>query len=293
MVRFAIMRHGDDEARQYLPSPEIGASLGALAGNPQHCGKPCRVPRRLAYRPRMIERFRSSVLVGFLGAFAGCAPTSISPSMMSAPPSSLGKPARIAVYDFVVEANDVSPNNAPLSRLVRLVGSSQTTEQVNVGRSVANTLAVELVASLKDLGLPVERASSGQVADGTLAIEGQFVTIDEGNRLRRVAIGFGAGASDVQTHVQLYLGTPTGPRLVDEFESDAGSSRKPGAAVTMGASSVVGAGVAAAGAAQGGMQAVTEPKDTAEADAKRTAMELATRVKKIFADRGWSSAPVP
>ena len=212
--------------------------------------------------------------------------------MIVAPPTFLPKPERIAVYDFVVEANDVSPNNAPLSRLMRTVGSSQTADQLKTGRSVANTLSVELVAALKDLQLPVERGGTAPVADRTLAIEGQFISIDEGNRLRRVAIGLGAGASDVRTHTQLYVGTPTGPRLVDEFETDASSSRKPGAAVTMGASSAVGAGMAAAKAAQGGLQAATVPQDTAEADAKRTAAELAKRVKQIFVDRGWSSTRV-
>jgi len=212
--------------------------------------------------------------------------------MVASAPASLPKPEAIAVYDFVVGANDVSPNNAPLSRLMRAVGSSQTADELKVGRSVANTLAVELVAALKDLQIPVERAGTSPVADRTLAIEGQFISIDEGNRLRRVAIGLGAGASDVRTHTQLYLGTPTGPRLVDEFETDASSSRKPGAAVTMGASSAVSAGVAASRAAVGGVQAATEPQDTAEADAKRTAAELAKRVKQIFADRGWSSTRV-
>jgi Domain of unknown function (DUF4410) len=212
--------------------------------------------------------------------------------MIVASPTSLPKPERIAVYDFVVEANDVSPNNAPLSRLMRAVGSSQTADQQKTGRSVANTLSVELVAALKDLQLPVEPGGTAPVADRTLAIEGQFILIDEGNRLRRVAIGLGAGASDVRTHTQLYLGTPTGPRLVDEFETDASSSRKPGAAVTMGASSAVGAGMMAAKAAQGGVQAATVPQDTAEADAKRTAAELAKRVKQIFVDRGWSSTRV-
>jgi hypothetical protein len=42
-------------------------------------------------------------------------------------------------------------------------------------------------------------------------------------------------------------------------------------------------------AAQGGVQAATVPQDTAEADAKRTAAELAKRVEQLFADRGWSS----
>jgi len=79
--------------------------------------------------------------------------------MIVASPTSLPKPERIAVYDFVVEANDVSPNNAPLSRLMRAVGSSQTADQLKTGRSVANTLSVELVTALKDLQLPVERGA--------------------------------------------------------------------------------------------------------------------------------------
>src|SRR6185436_7356680 len=146
-----------------------------------------------AYRARML---RCKALVAMLcvpAVLAGCAPTSVSPSMIVAPPTSLPKPERIAVYDFVVEANDVSPNNAPLSRLMRAVGSSQTADQLKTGRSVANTLSVELVAALKDLQLPVERGGTAPVADRTLAIEGQFISIDEGNRLRRVAIGLGAG----------------------------------------------------------------------------------------------------
>ena len=128
------------------------------------------------------------------------------------------------------------------------------------------------------------------MADGTLAIEGQFVSIDEGNRLRRVVTGFGAGASEVKTHTQMYLGTLAGPHLVEEFETDASSSKKPGAAVGMGAGVTIGVGVAVSTALQGGRQAVTEPKDTAEADAKRTAEQLAKQIKEIFGARGWSAA---
>ena len=56
---------------------------------------------------------------------------------------SLPRPTRIAVYDFAVAANDVSPNNAPLSRLRRAFGGSQTEEELKVGRSVADALSVD------------------------------------------------------------------------------------------------------------------------------------------------------
>jgi hypothetical protein len=230
------------------------------------------------------------MLLCALGVLAGCASTKVQPSVMIPAADALPRPTRIAVYDFAVAAQDVSPNNAPLSRLRRVFGGSQSEEELKVGRSVADALAAELVKALTDLDLPIERASATAVADGTLAIEGQFVSIDEGNRLRRVIIGFGAGASEVRTHTQMYLGTSAGPRLVEEFETDASSSKKPGAAVGMGAGAAIGAGVAVSTAVQGGLQAVTEPKDTAEADAKRTAEQLAKQIKEIFTARGWTAA---
>jgi len=237
-----------------------------------------------------VRALRQIVLLCALGALVGCAPTKVQPSVMIPASDVLPRPTRIAVYDFAVAAQDVSPNNAPLSRLRRAFGGSQSEEELKVGRSVADALSVELVKALKPLDLPIERASTGPVPDGTLAIEGQFVSIDEGNRLRRVMIGFGAGASEVKTHTQLYLGTPSGPRLVEEFETDASSSKKPGAAVGMGAGAAVGAGIAVSTAVQGGVQAVTEPKDTAEADAKRTAEQLAKQITEIFTARGWTAA---
>ncbi len=229
----------------------------------------------------MISSSRYLALVALpcaLGSLAGCASTEVQPSVMIPASEALPRPTRIAVYDFAVAAHDVSPNNAPLSRLRRAFGGSQSEEELKVGRSVAGALSVELVKALKDLDLPIERASAAAVADGTLAIEGQFVSIDEGNRLQRVIIGFGVGASEVKTHTQMYLGTPAGPRLVEEFETDA--------AVGMGAGAAIGAGVAVSTAVQGGLRAVTEPKDTAEADAKRTAEQLAKQIKEIFGAHG-------
>jgi hypothetical protein len=256
--------------------------MAALAGYPRP-----EYPTRVFPASRHVAQV---MLLCALGALAGCASTKVQPSVMIPASDALPRPARIAVYDFAVAANDVSPNNAPLSRLRRVLGGSQSEEGLKVGRSVAGALSVELVKALKDLDLPIERASAAAVADGTLAIEGQFVSIDEGNRLRRVVIGLGAGASEVKTHTQMYLGTSAGPRLVEEFETDASSSKKPGAAVGMGAGAAIGAGIAVSTAVQGGMQAVTEPKDTAEADAKRTAEQLAKQIKEIFTARGWTTA---
>jgi hypothetical protein len=153
----------------------------------------------------------------------------------------LAQPDRILVYDFAVSADDVSLDRAVGAQLLQhLKGTSQTEEQLKIGRAMAQTLSAELVAAIQKLGLPAERAGNTPLlTDNTLAIEGQFVSIDEGNRLRRMVIGLGAGATEVKTQVQVYAVTPTNRTLLQEFETTAQSSRKPGMAETMGVGAAV------------------------------------------------------
>jgi hypothetical protein len=63
--------------------------------------------------------------------------------------------------------------------------------------------------------------------EGTLAIDGQFVTNDEGNRARRMVIGFGAGGSEVSAVVQVRLGTAAGPIPVQESRPGGRAARSP------------------------------------------------------------------
>src|SRR6185503_15982009 len=122
-------------------------------------------------------------------------------------------------------------NSGPGARLLRRVsGDPQSAEQAKVARSVAASFSEELVKALGKSGLPTERtAHLPRIPERTLAIDGQFVSIDEGNRARRMVIGFGAGATEITAHVQVYMGMPAGPLVVREFQTKAESSKKPGA----------------------------------------------------------------
>ena len=71
-------------------------------------------------------------------------------------------------------------------------------------------------------------------------VKGQFVSIDQGNRTERVAVGLGAGRSDVQANVQVYELTPQGLQEVDTLRGDAKSGYKPGMAEMMGVGAVAG-----------------------------------------------------
>ncbi len=60
---------------------------------------------------------------------------------------------------------------------------------------------------LRKLEFAIQRVNRGTVASGSgLLIDGQFLTVDEGNPLRRLVIGFGSGASTVESRAQIYQG---------------------------------------------------------------------------------------
>jgi uncharacterized protein DUF4410 len=243
---------------------------------------------KMEYRTRIARRMVQWLTLVLL---AGCAPTEVETIHEYYGKSLLPRPDRVLVYDFAVSANDVKLNSAIGARLANLVtGAQENEEQVKVGRAVAKALAESLVKELDQLGLPVEHASSGTMPTArTVMIHGQFLTIDEGNRLRRMVIGFGVGGTDLRTKVQVYQGMEAAPLLLQEFEANAESSKKPGMGPMVG---VGAAATSAAGAAavSSGVGVATEFDQTVEGDAKRTAKEVAKPLSQFFAGQGWISA---
>jgi Domain of unknown function (DUF4410) len=203
---------------------------------------------------------------------------------------SISRPDRILVYDFAVTPRDVSLDRALDVRLLHhLERVSQSEEQLKAARAVARALSIELVAAIRKLGLPVQRADEASPATGrTLAIKGVFVSIGEGNSLRRLVIGLGVGATEVKTLVQVYLLHPPGRQLWQSFETAAQSSRMPGMAETLGVgTAAMGARAVAIGA---GAQIGAQYGGSVAADARRTADAIAKKLSRIFAVQGWIPA---
>lgn len=263
--------------------------------------------RRFAILPHQARSSFYQCVLLLLGlciaVLISCARTSVRPvpfspdssvpfpaTMGSEPAVPLAKPDRILIYDFAVSADEVTLDRAVGAQLLQhLQGTSQTEAQLKVGREAARALSAELVKAIQKLGLPAEQAAAAPILTGnTLAIEGQFVSIDQGNRLRRMVIGLGAGATEVTTQVQVYSVTPAPRRLLQEFETTAQSSRKPGMAETMGVGAAVkGAQAVAIGA---GVGVASEYGATVESDASRTAKAIAKELAKFFASEGWIAA---
>ena len=155
------------------------------------------------------------------------------------------------------------------------------------------TLSETLVAQLRQAGIPAERIA-GEVAPargGTVLIEGQVVSVDEGNKTRRTLIGLGAGRSSIAADAQLFYRQGNAmPRLLESFESSADSGRAPGAAETMGAGGAAGSGIAASAAGSAGMHGVSERRAASPDDlARKIAEGLAPRIEQYFASQGWIS----
>ncbi len=116
-----------------------------------------------------------------------------------------------------------------------------TEQQLLLGRTVSEALAKKLVAKLQDLGLDTRLFDNDPAPEGDyLLIEGQLTSIDQGNRAERMVIGLGFGKSIVKTWCQVYDISESGQSLAEEFDTEAHSSYKPGAAETMGVGAVAG-----------------------------------------------------
>jgi hypothetical protein len=237
------------------------------------------------------HRLATCVMLGLIVTIMGCASTKVQPLSVYSRSEPLPRPDHIVIYDFAVSANEVTLNSGPIARLHNLTSdTSQTEGELKVGREVAAALSEELVQRIRALGLRAERASRMQpLTHGALGIEGQFISIDEGNRFRRMIIGFGLGKEEVRTLVQVYVGMDGGPSLVQQFETTADSSKMPGMAPMMGVGAAArgAVGLATAAGVSGGLHTAGEFRESVEAEARRTADALVKRLAQFFATQGW------
>jgi uncharacterized spore protein YtfJ len=226
-------------------------------------------------------------MIGFvLIGLSGCGRTSVESVDVKA--GGLPRPQLIVVHDFAVSASAVALDSAIGARALEAVkGEPEVQAHLRIGEEVAKVLTENLVKEIGKLGIPTVTAAGATPVTGRgLQIEGQFLTVDQGNRLRRAVIGFGAGASEVRTMVQVFEATSEGRRLVEDFYTTAKSSRKPGFGPMAGAGAAIST-VATSAAMSSGVGLATAHSQTVEGDAKNTADEIVRMLKKFFAEQGW------
>lgn len=197
----------------------------------------------------------------------------------------LPRPSRIIVYDFAVSEREVTEYQGIMRQQPNVRDAAKRERQI--AAEVKDALAGEMVGGLRGLGFTVERVSRGTAATGTeLLVDGHFFTVDEGSPLRRLVVGFGSGASTVQSQVKVYQGGAT--RKLMEFATHADSGKLPGSATTLSAGAVAHGGVTAgrlvASAAVSGV-------DTYRSEVARMGAASGDQVvrylSEFFARQGW------
>ncbi|WP_425161781.1 DUF4410 domain-containing protein [Candidatus Binatus sp.] len=239
---------------------------------------------------------RSNRVRGMYGLLAlaafGCAGAQVT-QQSSAAPISAGPPTAVVVYPFAVDASDVSLNSGIFQVAYRnMSGEDQSAQQLQLAHQTAQNICVQVAANLTQKGITATCLQRGvaPTGDNVLVLDGQFTDISEGNRLRRMVIGLGAGASKVDTVVQVIQKTPQGSSELLDFATSADSGYMPGAGITGPAGAAAGGAVAAASIgvniAAAGVKNVTSATGYL---VNKTSDQIVQQMVNYYNRQGWSS----
>jgi len=238
----------------------------------------------LTFLPQSLLRtLRCLVLL----SVAGCAQSYVQPLARTAE-THLAPPPRIIVYNFNIDANDVIEYQG----IVRQQPSNRNPidRQRILGENAANILTGQLTHGLRQLKFKVESLSRSTIpGDDDLLIDGRILSVNEGNPLRRFAIGFGSGASKMAARVQVFQGSHR--QRILEFATQVDSGKMPGAVATApvgaGAPVAVGVGFAAGNALSSRLNADVT---TVSLMAASSADQALRYLSEFFARQGWIDA---
>ena len=229
-----------------------------------------------------------------LVALTGCAGATVSQETEH-PPVTNSAPTQIVVYPFATNPDEVALNSSIFQREYRdISGANVDEQQTQIASLTAQNVCLEVVNSLAKKGYNALCQKRGIPPDSgnVLVVDGEFTDINEGNRLRRMVIGLGAGASVLDTNVYVYQPAPSGGQhQVLNFNTHADSGEMPGVAVTGPAGAAAGGAAAAATVgANVAMGGVRTYRSTLDFLGDKTAQQIVDALAKYFQQQGWSAA---
>jgi hypothetical protein len=221
-----------------------------------------------------------------ISLMAGCAQTKISDreQLVTGP---LPRPATIWVYDFAASPSDIPPQSA-LAGQIPPSATPQSQEDLALGRQLGAAIKNELVNEINAMGMQANHAVQGtrpQIND--IVIQGVILSFNQGDEEKRIAVGFGAGNTDLKATVEAFQVTERGWVKLGSGNTDAQGAKRPGAALGVVAliathnpvGLVVSSGMSAYGEKTG--------SDKVQGRAQQTAKEIADQLKIRFQQQGW------
>lgn len=101
-------------------------------------------------------------------------------------------------------------------------------------KEIVDSLAQSIVAELEEKNVQSKRINAQQPPiPRCWVLEGEFMEYDEGDRLKRAAIGFGSGSSDMQVFIKLTEIAEGNRMVLLDTTMDGKKDRMPGAVITM------------------------------------------------------------
>jgi hypothetical protein len=235
-----------------------------------------------------VRLLSTGMLLAALAACGSDTDSEVTNKMSKKDRKSLPQPAQILVYDFAVSPSEVAADSAAAARLKGAGDDPDSNAaRTSLEHQIAAIVSEKLVEELQDLDLPARRWSGPAPAGvGIYTIEGQFVTLDEGNAAMRLIIGFGIGGTEMETLVQAYASEPTGKRLLAEATVSSESSSMPGLAATLPAGAAI-SGVGVATAISTGVGLVREINTDVREGAEDTAEAIVELMEPRFEKLDW------
>lgn len=209
------------------------------------------------------------VLILVLSTVMGCASATTQRTGQLVEKGTLPRPPVLLIHDFAV-APDGTPPSAELER----------------AQDIARSFSEEVITKLEAVGISAQRATdSTRVPLHALVVKGQFVTIDEGSRTKRMLIGFGAGSTMLEVEVQAYQMMESGLQRITEVQGEARGNRMPGMAVAAGMAPAL--GTVTPLLTQGVATVVREARGGMRADIDRLAEQFAYKTVAFYQRQGW------
>ena len=193
------------------------------------------------------------------------------------------RPVTFLVYDFATHADDALTDTFGPEYEAQAPSDDERRE----AQAIASMLSERLVAEMRERGINAERAyPSTNPPETALLVKGQFITMDEGERRRRVLIGFGAGANELQVRLQVYQVIDGRLMRIGEADADAQGSRRPGMLVPIAGAVATGR---AAGAVIAGGLTIRQERTAGDLDddVERLAKKLGEQARDFYDRQGW------